>query len=113
MLVLERKEFMIDSAFKVLHEFIVKRHKVASHTERNLKKNKHIKDFCEEARHFAVLPGRTGLYIHYDVSSWFKKPDGVMVNIERIAIYDNFAEYESSRLKALYSGKEADDLRSN
>lgn len=87
-----------------LFEIIRKNHRVADHTERVLLQNAHIKDFCEEARHFSMLPGKKPIWLHYDVASWFKPPMGVQVTIERIGIYDDFFEYEKARMANIKEG---------
>lgn len=104
----KREVFINDPVISKLFEIIKRYHKVADHTERVLYKNKHVKDFCEEARHFTEMPGKNPLYIHYDVSSWFKHPAGVVVKIESIGVYDDFMEYTTARLKGLHSGSESD-----
>lgn len=87
-----------------LFEIIKNNHRVADHTERVLLENAHIKDFCEEARHFSMLAGNKPIYLHYDVASWFKPPMGVQVKIEAIGIYDNFFEYETARMAKISEG---------
>lgn len=82
-----------------LFEMVRLNHKVAQHTEKVLIENKHVKDFCEEARHFVMLPGNKPLYLHYDVASWFREPMGVAVKIEAIGVYDDFLEYEIARTR--------------
>lgn len=104
----KRDFFKNDPVFYKLYEVIKRNHKVAKHTERVLLKNKHVKDFCEEARHFVEIPGEPPLFIHYDTASWFKKPNGVQVKIESIGVYDDFMEYDIARLKGLHSGRSAD-----
>lgn len=103
-----REFFKNDPVFGKLFEAVKRGHKVASHTERTLIKNRHVKDFCEEARHFVMLDGEKPLYIHYDVASWFKEPNGVQVKIESIGVYDDFIEYETARLKGIHSTKDSD-----
>lgn len=97
-----------DEVMNQLFELLKRNHKVARHTEKVLIENRHIKDFCEEARHFVLLPSENPIYLHYDVSSWFKKPSGVQVKIESVGIYDDFMEYEVARLKGLHGTKESD-----
>jgi hypothetical protein len=104
----DREFFKNDSVLGKLYEIVKQSHKVASHTQRVLIKNKHIKDFCEEARHYMMLPGEKPLYIHYDVSSWYKEPDGVSIRIDSIGCYDSFMEYEAARLKGIHSTKDSD-----
>lgn len=91
-----------------LHKMLVKEHKVADHTEKVLLENRHIKDFCEEARHFKILAGKNPIYLHYDVGSWFKEPMGVQVVIDSIGIYDDFMEYETARMKQLHGAEKKD-----
>lgn len=91
-----------------LHELLVKHHKVAKHTEKVLLENKHVKDFCEEARHFTMLPGKSPIYLHYDCASWFKEPNGVQVTIDSIGVYDNFMEYEKARMHQLHKAQKKD-----
>lgn len=112
MIEIPRKVFKHDPVFKKLHELLTRNHVPGKHTQKVLIDNKHIKDFCEEATHFAVLPaanpGGTEIYLHYDVFSWFKPPDGVRVSIRKIGIYEDQAEYEFARLKGLHSTKDSD-----
>lgn len=102
MIEIPRPVLKVDRVFRKLHQVIIENHKVAKHTENVILENKHIKDFCEEASHFAVMHG---IFIHYDVSSWFNGKDGVIVRVERVCIYDDFMEYETSRTKSLHSSK--------
>lgn len=102
-----RDFFKSDPVFFKLFTLLKEMHKVADHTEKTLFDNRHIKDFCEEARHFVMMPGKTILYIHYDVASWWKEPAGVSVIIESIGVYDDFMEYETARMKGLHSGRSA------
>jgi|SRR6478609_5467476 len=104
----KREFFKHDPIFYKLWKILKRNHKVADHTEKTLYKNRHIKDFCEEARHFVTMPGGKEIYLHYDVASWFKEPMGVQVRIESIGIYDDFMEYETARMRGLHSGKNAD-----
>lgn len=91
-----------------LHEAIVKQHKVANHTEKVLLENQHVKDFCEEARHFLILDGKPQLYLHYDVASWFKEPMGVQVTIDSIGVYDDFMEFEKAKNYQLHKAQNKD-----
>lgn len=104
----KRDFFKNDPVFYKLYEMIKRNHKPANHTERILLENKHVKDFCEEARHYVEMPGNQPLFIHYDVASWFKEPMGVQVRIEAIGVYDDRLEYEVARLKGLHSTKNSD-----
>lgn len=90
MTTIERKDLKIDPVFAQMHEIVKNNHKVAEHTKKVLLKNKDVKDFCEEARHFVIMEGKEPLFIHYDVSSWFKKPNGVQVRIESVTIYEDY-----------------------
>ncbi len=108
MIEFKRNQFIDDPVFGKLHEVIKQNHKVAEHTRKVLLKNKRVKDFCEEARHFVELSADKPLYIHYDVLSWFKRPNRVEVRIESIGVYDDLLEYEVARLKGLHSSKESD-----
>lgn len=104
----KREFFKTDPVFSQLFERLKEIHKVANHTEKNLIENRHIKDFCEEARHFVVLGDKNPVFIHYDVASWFKEPNGVRVTFNSIGVYDNFLEYETARMRGLHSGRGAD-----
>lgn len=48
----KRDFFKNDPVLGKLYEMIKKRHVVADHTEKTLIENRHIKDFCEEAKTF-------------------------------------------------------------
>lgn len=104
----DRQFFKTDKVFKKLFEMIKSNHKVADHTVKVLLKNKHVKDFCEEARHFTVLAGDNPIYIHYDVASWYDKSKSAIVKIESIGVYDDYLEFEKARLKGLHSTKDSD-----
>ena len=83
-------------------------HKPADHTEKVLYENRHTKDFCEMARHFLIMKGKPDLFLHYDVSSWYKHPRQILIRIDAIGVYDDFMEYETARMKGLHSGRNAD-----
>lgn len=104
----KRDFFRVDPVLSKLYEFIKQNHRVADHTQRVLFENRTVKDFCQEARHFVVLSGNKALYIHYDVSSWWKDPAGVHLRIDSIGVYDDFIEYETARLRGLHSGNKSD-----
>lgn len=108
MIELFREEIKADEVYNQLLAAILSNHKVTNHTENVLLKNKHIKDFCECSRHFIMINSDKPLFIHYDVNSWFKHPNGVQLRIESIGIYDDFMEYESARLKGLHGSEKAD-----
>lgn len=85
-----------------LFDAVKKIHKPADHTEKVLLDNKHIKDFCEEARHYVVMGS---LFIHYDVASWYKHPNQVQIRIDSIGVYDDFMEYEKHRMFNLHKAQ--------
>jgi len=105
-----REFFKTDKVFKKLFEMIKSNHKVANHTIKVLLKNKHVKDFCEEARHYVELElgGDTPFYIHYDVSSWYDRSKSAIVKIESIGVYNDYLEFEKARLKGLHSTQDSD-----
>lgn len=103
-----REFFKTDPIMNKLYMIIKGNHKVADHTQKTLIENRHVKDFCEEARHFVFMGGNKPLMLHYDVATWFKAPDSAQVRIESIGVYDNFMEYETARMKGLHSGRNAD-----
>lgn len=107
-----RDFFKTDPVLRKLYEVVKKNHKVAEHTEKTLYENKHIKDFCEEARHYVMCTGPKPLYIHYDVASWYH-PSGALVKIESIGVYDDFLEYETARMKGLHGAENSDIPKSN
>lgn len=100
----KREFFKNDEVLGKLFKVIKERHEVAEHTKKVLLENKHIKDFCEEARHFVVMGS---LFIHYDVASWYH-PSGALVKIESIGVYDDFLEYEKARSYQLYKAEKKD-----
>ena len=108
MIEITRKEFKKDPVFRKVYRLIKANHKVAKHTMKVLIENRKVKDFCEEARHFAILQGGNPLYVHYDVSSWYQAKDRAMVKIESIGFYDNFIEYEIARARGLHSTDKSD-----
>lgn len=109
MIELSRKEIKADEVYRHLLKYIAENHKIASHTEDILLKNKHVKDFCECARYFVMIKTEKPLFIHYDINSWHKHPYGAQCRIENIGIYDDFMEYESARLRELH-GAETKDI---
>lgn len=108
MIELQRDEIKEDKVFNELLQFIISKHKPAYHTRKVLIQNKYVKDFCECSKHFVMITGEKPLFIHYKVFSWFKHPNGIKRKIESIGVYDDFIEYESSRLKALHSSNKSD-----
>lgn len=97
-----RKEIKKDTKLSRLSAIIVKGHHIPEYTRKTLINNKDVKDFCEQSRHFSILKrDHTDLYIHYDVSSWFKAPMGVQIIIDSITVYQDYLEYEIARQKAL------------
>jgi hypothetical protein len=108
----KREFFKTDPVFSKLFDVIKRNHKVAEHTGKVLYENRHIKDFCEEARHFVLMPGNPPLHIHYDVASWYH-PAGATVKIDSIGVYDDFLEYETARVKQLHAAESKDIPSSN
>lgn len=108
MIELFRKEIKNDPAFTMLLQVIVNNHKIPKYTEETLIKNKDVKDFCECSRHYITMSGENPLYIHYDVYSWYKHPNGASVRVQSIGLYDDFMEYEAARLKGLHGSERAD-----
>jgi hypothetical protein len=108
-----REFFKNDEVMGTLFQLIKNNHKIASHTVKVLSDNRHIKDFCEESRHFMFLPGEKPLYIHYDVSSWYQEPEGAAIKIESIGVYDDYLEYEVARLKGVHSTSESEGANLN
>lgn len=98
-----REFFKSDPVFSKIWEIIKANHKAADHTEKVLMENKHIKDFCEEATHFSILPGKNPIYISYDVTSSLKN-NRVAVTIDKITVYDNIMEYNAAHVNGKYSG---------
>lgn len=107
MIEFNRDSLKTDPVLKRIHDVIKHNHEVAKHTQEVLLKNKHVKDFCEEARHFVILPGKNQIYLHYDTSTWFVN-NGFHVRIDMVGVYDSYMEYESARLKGLHSGGKSD-----
>lgn len=103
-----RSFFKNDPVLRKLFHILRDRHKAADHTEKTLLENRHIKDFCEEARHFVFMGGSPDLFIHYDTHSWFAHPMGVQVKIISIGVYDNFMEYETARMQQLHRAQNKD-----
>jgi hypothetical protein len=112
MITIERSVFKTDPVYKIVYKAILANYRPATHTVNILLANKHVKDFCEESRHFAELPGNPPLYIHFDVSSWYD-PKGAVTKIERIGIYDNYQEYQPARLRTLHSTIHSDGVNLN
>jgi len=103
----EREYFMKDHIMHELYDMIKRKHQVAEHTMRVLKENRHIVDFCEEARHFVILPGNNPVFLHYDVSTWLYSGSNVRVRFDSIVVYDDELEYTISRQKGIHSSGDA------
>jgi hypothetical protein len=103
----KREFFLKDHVFGELFDLIKRRHKVADHTIRVLKENRHIEDFCEEARHFVLLPGQNPVFLHYDVTSWLLNGSNVKIRIDSIGVYDDELEYTIARQKGIHSEGDA------
>lgn len=115
MIEITRAEFKEDPVFNAVFEVIKRNHVVPEHTKTVLVKNGNVKDFCVEARHFAILGDKPSdsYYIHYDVSNWYNSDSEVQVRFEKIAFYNNFQQYESARLRALHSSIHVDGVNLN
>lgn len=103
-----REILKTDEVMSKLFEVIKSNHRVAKHTQETLFQNRFTENFCEEARHFCMLGGKNPIYLHYDVSSWYKASYQASIRIESIGIYDSFMEYEIARMKELHSASKAD-----
>jgi len=109
MIEISREEFKKDPVFRKVYEHILKIHSVPNHTANVLFRSKHIKDFCEEARHFVIMKGNPDIFMHYDVASWYnEKNGGASVKIDAIVFYDDFIEFETARVRGLHSTKDSD-----
>jgi hypothetical protein len=106
MIEIKREEFKKDKLFSKVHEELKKIHKVPDYTIECLMKNRHIKDFCEESRHFVLMHGKEDLYLHYDVFTWILGKT-LPIRVDAITFYDDFEEYEAARVGQLYSAKDA------
>lgn len=101
MIEITREEFTTDKAWNQLFQMIKKHHKVGQHTEKVLRDNKHVNDFCAITKHFAtIVLGPATIHHHYVVESWWKEPDGVRLKFTSICVYDNVNEYQQAREKA-------------
>lgn len=96
--IIEREKLKKDPVLNMLLQLIKTKHKPAEHTIRNLQENKSTPDFCEIAVHFAILPPE--LFISYQVASWLKN-EGVLVQVEKVTIYNDEAEYLIERAKGM------------
>lgn len=105
------QEFQLHPVASQIHQVIKRQHVISEPTAKELMDKKHIKDYCVITRHFAILYGSPDLWIHYDVSSWYKEVSGLpsaAIKIDSFVLYDNFIEYESSRVKELSAAKRQD-----
>jgi hypothetical protein len=104
MIELKRGDFESEPQITQIVTLIATKHIVAPHTRRTLLENQGTLDFCEMSRHYATLKSKSGknLFIHYDVTSQYKKPR-VLIVIDAIGIYQDFLEYNLARLKGLNS----------
>lgn len=107
-----RDVFKTDPVLSKLHEVLKANHKVADHTERDLVNNRHIENFCQEAVHFTILPGKDPIYISYDVASCLEKGDRILVVFEKITVYDTSMEYNTAFMAGKYSKNYTEHLLS-
>lgn len=112
------REFTKDDAANnpILNEIIQsirENHNIPDDTQRLLFNNRHIKNFCEQRRHFAIIDnGVKSLFIHYDMDTWYQD-NRFLVKINKIGLYNDFIEYESARIQTLQSSSRADGHRLN
>lgn len=97
--IIHREGIKQDAELSFLKRHILANHKTASFTEKILLENKHIKNFCDETRHFVIIGP---LHIHYDAYTWLIDCK-YNIRIERIGLYDDFLEYNTARLKGIHS----------
>jgi len=98
MLNLTREEFMKEPVWHKLYELIKRNHRPAEHTKNIIWANRTVKDFCETAFHFTVIPASPKyFYVGYEVDTWFSPPCGFKVSIREICIYDDELEYKIAR----------------
>ena len=106
MIIINREELKNDEVYNRLLQSLLKAHKVADHTMKSLIKNRHIKDSCDESRHFTIMDDGA-FHLHYDTFSWLNEGEYSM-RIDSVGIYDDFNEFEAARVGQLYSAKNAD-----
>jgi hypothetical protein len=93
------------NAYQKFCDMIKSVHQVPETSLKLLHENKHIQDFCVVTRHYASLDDDEGIryYIDYDCFCWYA-PDGVIIEIGRIHLYDNFLEYQKERMTHMTEG---------
>jgi len=104
-----REQIKKSDMLAVLPAVIVSQHKVAGHTVAGLIPNKHIKDFCEITKTFMIIPDM--LYVSYETSTWILEKENnytFPIRVESITIYENFVEYELTRVRELSQAKPED-----
>lgn len=102
MIELSKEQIKKDPVFLKMLKAIIRNHTVAEHTKKTLLENRQVKDFCENARQFAVLGD--DIYIHYDTRTWFQGEGDMIsfpVSIRSVVIYDNALEYNNARRSQL------------
>jgi hypothetical protein len=112
MITVSRTEIKSDPTLHKVLDMIIKHHIPAPHTENTLQENKHIKDFCVTAEHYAELKNKTSLYISYRATSWIKE-NRTLVVIESVTFFDDWNEYQADRLKELHSGAVNQNVENN
>lgn len=87
-----------------IFQIVKDNHKPAQHTEETLWNNRHTENFCEEARHFSVLGGKSLIFLHYDVTSSLAG-DRIKISIDSIGIYDSQAEFVTAKYSQISTKK--------
>lgn len=114
MITLTREEMKAHPVLNKVLETIIRNHIPAPHTEKELKANRHVKDFCEVSEHFAEikLVDKSSMYLSYITNSWIRE-NRIIVQISSVSYYNDWNEYLRYRLSALHSGAVHHNVENN
>ncbi len=106
MMIIERAELKADPIWNKLMHVILRNHTTPSHTVKNLLNLRHIKNVCEETTKFVVVGDKEDgeFFISYDFATWIQPDEDPIrfpTRIERVRIFEDFVEYESTRVREI------------
>jgi hypothetical protein len=101
-----REQIKADPVLLKLLQLILSKHETPGHTIKHLMELMHVDNVCELTTQFLVLPAgkAPAVYLSYEFNTWIKVIDGKLTfptRVEAINVFENFVEYEATRIKEL------------
>ncbi len=111
-----REQIKADPVLMGALEYILSMHETPAQTIKHLRELAHVPNICTETKIFATLPHLPGsnsgaVYLSYEITTWIKKVEGgtaFPTRVERLTLYNDFIEYEATRVKELSSAPPED-----